>query len=295
MELQKVKLEDCELLNRYLALKPDRCCDMTFANIYLWSRKYKVGYAMIENCIVFSDLTEEWNYTFPFGMPQDQKKAIEALEKDAKEKGCPFRLYLVTPSDFEKLQNWYPGRYQIDYDRDAADYVYDTGKLITLSGKAYHNKKNHVNKFKTLYPDWSYEQISDDNVEECFQMALEWRHLNECDQDEEKRAEVCVTMNALRLMHELDLTGGLIRAEGRVVAFTIGEELNKDMYVVHIEKAFSDVRGAYQMINQQFLLHEASSYSYVNREDDAGSEGLRKAKESYHPVFLMEKGMVTHV
>ena len=126
-------------------------------------------------------------------------------------------------------------------------------------------------------------------------MALEWRHLNQCDLDEEKRAEVCVTMNALRLMNELQLTGGLLRVDGKVVAFSIGEELNKDMYVVHIEKAFSNMNGAYQMINQQFVLHEAMDYKYVNREDDAGSEGLRKAKESYRPVFMLEKGIVTHI
>lgn len=89
---------------------------------------------------------------------------------------------------------------------------------------------------------------------------------------------MCVTMNALRLMNELQLTGGLLRVDGKVVAFSIGEELNKDMYVVHIEKAFSNMNGAYQMINQQFVLHEAMDYKYVNREDDAGSEGLRKAK-----------------
>ena len=92
-------------------------------------------------------------------------------------------------------------------------------KLASLSGKKYHGKKNHVNKFKKLYLGWSYEAITDDNVEECFQMALKWRHINECDLDDEKRDEMCVTLNALRLMNELKLTGGLIRADGEVVAF----------------------------------------------------------------------------
>lgn len=294
MELKKVELTDRDMMNRYLMMKPDRCCDMTFADIYLWSRKYKVGYTLLENCLVFGDPGETWSFAFPFGEEEDQKKAIAALEEDAAKEGKPFKLYLVTPSDFEKLEQWYPGRFQVAYDRDVADYVYETEKLANLSGKAYHNKKNHVNKFKATYPDWSYEKITDENVEECFQMALEWRRLNQCDQDEEKRAEVCVTMNALRLMNELQLTGGLLRVDGKVVAFSIGEELNKDMYVVHIEKAFTHMNGAYQMINQQFVLHEAMDYKYVNREDDAGSEGLRKAKESYRPAFMMEKGMVTH-
>lgn len=123
-------------------------------------------------------------------------------------------------------------------------------------------------------------------------MALEWRNRNGCEEDEEKSAEICVTLNSLRLFEELKLRGGLIRAGGRVVAFTIGEPVCDDTMVVHIEKAFADVQGAYPIINQQFLVHEAAEYRYVNREEDLGEEGLRKAKESYHPVFLQEKGVV---
>ena len=127
-------------------------------------------------------------------------------------------------------------------------------------------------------------------------MALKWREEAECEQDEEKRAEMCVTLNALRLFEELGLKGGLLRAEpeGEVLAFTIGEPLNPDTFVVHIEKAFAGIQGAYPMINQQFVIHEAQGYQYVNREEDTGAEGLRKAKLSYRPVFLVEKGMVSY-
>lgn len=291
MELKKVELEDRSLINRYLQMKQDKCCDMSFADIYLWSRTYKVGYGFVEECLVFGDLETAGSFAFPFGTEENKKRAVAALKVEAETEGVPFRLYLVTPSDFALLDTWFPGHFTITYDRDMADYVYETEKLATLSGKKYHGKKNHVNKFKALYPDWSYEPITDENVEECFQMALVWRRMNGCEDHEEKRAEMCVTLNALRLMKELELVGGLIRAEGRIVAFAIGEELNPNMFVVHIEKAFADVPGAYPMINQQFVLHEAMNYAYVNREDDAGAEGLRKAKESYRPAFLMEKGI----
>lgn len=249
---------------------------------------------MIENCLIFADLVDLTSVSFPLGKKEDQKKAVLALEKIFEKEGKPFALHLATASDFALLENWFPGKYQITYERDLADYVYETQKLIALSGKKYHGKKNHINKFKQLYSDWSYEAITDENVEECFQMALKWRCINGCEEDEEKLAEMCVTLNALRLMHELELTGGLIRADGNVVAFAIGEELNRDMYVVHIEKAFSDIPGAYPMINQQFALHAAQNYPYINREDDSGVEGLRRAKESYRPAFLLEKGMITH-
>jgi len=98
--------------------------------------------------------------------------------------------------------------------------------------------------------------------------------------------EMCVTLNALRLLEELKLTGGLIRVEGRVIAFAIGEPLNPDTFVVHIEKAFADIQGAYPIINQQFAANAAKDYLYVNREEDTGSEGLRKAKLSYRPDFF---------
>ena len=125
-------------------------------------------------------------------------------------------------------------------------------------------------------------------------MALLWRRENGCEEDEEKNAEMCVALNSLRLFEELKLTGGLLRVRGEVVAFTIGEPACDDTFVVHIEKARADVEGAYTVINQQFVSHEvAGKYKYVNREDDVGTEGLRKAKLSYHPEFLVEKGYVT--
>jgi hypothetical protein len=163
------------------------------------------------------------------------------------------------------------------------------------AGKKLHGKRNHINKFKQLYPDWSYESLSDENVEECFQMALKWRNSNGCNDDPEKNAEMCVSLNSLRLYKELGFKGGVLRNGEKIVAFTVGEELCKDTFVVHIEKAFADVQGAYPMINQQFVEHECMDYTYVNREDDAGEEGLRKAKLSYRPAFLEEKGFVTRI
>jgi hypothetical protein len=101
-----------------------------------------------------------------------------------------------------------------------------------------------------------------------------------------------VTLNALAHLEELELKGGLIRLDGEVIAFTLGEPICEDTFVVHIEKAFADIQGAYPMINQQFVEHECSDYQYINREEDTGAEGLRKAKLSYRPVFLVEKGKV---
>ena len=123
-------------------------------------------------------------------------------------------------------------------------------------------------------------------------MALNWRRENGCEDDVEKNAEMCVTLNALRLREELELTGGVLRVNGEVVAFTLGEPVCEDTFVVHIEKAYAEVPGAYPMINQLFAKQVCDRYRYMNREEDTGAEGLRKAKLSYYPVFMVEKGVV---
>ena len=290
---KRPELEDQEIITSYFEKAPSRSCERTFANVYLWSRRYHVKYAIVEDALVFMDDEYALAYAYPAGDAPAVKCALERLMQYSKDRNVPFRLYNVTPENFAQLEAWYPGRFQIEYDRDEADYVYETEKLSTLAGKKLHGKRNHINKFKSLYEDWNYETLSDDNVEECFQMALKWRNQNGCEEDKEKNAEMCVTLNALRLFQELGMVGGVLRVQGEIAAFCIGEPVCEDTFVVHIEKAFSDVEGAYPMINQQFVQHECQEYQYVNREEDTGAEGLRKAKLSYRPVFLVEKGLVT--
>ena len=292
---KRAELEDKELMTSYFKKYESRSCERTFVNNYLWSRRYPVTFAVIENTLVFKSEDEKHlSFAFPAGEDEDIKKVLPVLKQYCEERGYPFSLYMVTAENFEKLESWYPGRFEIEYDRDSADYVYESEKLATLAGKKLHAKRNHINKFKTAYENrWSYESMSKENLEDCFQMALKWRKQNECEENDEKCAEMCVTLNSLRLFEELELKGGVLRIDGEVVAFTVEEELSKDTFVVHIEKAFAEIQGAYPMINQQFVEHECKGYTYINREEDTGAEGLRKAKLSYRPVFLIEKGKVT--
>ena len=292
-DFKRPELEDKDLVNHYFFEAPGRSCERTFVNVFLWSRHYKVKFAVIEDALVFRDENDGYAFSYPAGEPEAVKRALEAVMEYCREHECPFRLYNVTPEHFDQMEKWFPGRFQIEYVRDVADYVYETEKLATLAGKKLHGKRNHINRFKALYPDWSYEKMDDGNVEECFQMALKWRNQNGCDDDTEKNAEMCVTLNSLRLYKELGLRGGILRVNGEIAAFSMGEPLCSDTFVVHIEKAFAEIEGAYPMINQQFVQHECMDYTYVNREDDAGSEGLRKAKLSYRPAFMVEKGVVT--
>lgn len=291
IHFKRPELGDRDLINNYLKYSDRRSCEMTFANIYMWSGHYNTGFAVVEDMLVLGKTAGAAAFSFPVG-PADLKKTLDILMAYCEEKGVPFQLYDVTKEDFARLEELYPGMFDITYDRDYADYVYETEKLAVLSGKKYHGKKNHINKFKALYPDWSYEPITKENVAECLQMVLLWKKQNGYEDDGEMDAEIRVTLNFLRLFDRLEMRGGILRVNGEIAAFTIGEPAaNPDTLLVHIEKAFVDVHGAYAMINQQFAEHEGAGFTYLNREEDLGDEGLRRAKMLYKPVFLIEKGI----
>ncbi|MCI5595128.1 MAG: phosphatidylglycerol lysyltransferase domain-containing protein [Lachnospiraceae bacterium] len=288
MHFKEITLKDKEEIDSIFSQVELRDCDRSFAAAWLWKDHYKVDYTVLHGMLVFRSRLNGTSFSFPVG-EGNKKEALCELRQYCEEEGIPFRLHSLSREDEEYLNKEYPGMYEIKFSRDDADYVYLAEKLRTLSGKKYHGKRNHINKFKENH-EWSYEKIDDTNRQECLDMLEEWKKQN-CDtEDMEKHEEICVSRNALVHMEELGLTGGAIRAEGIIIAFSIGERICEDTFVVHIEKAFANIQGAYPLINQQFVIHEAGDCMYINREDDCGEEGLRKAKLSYHPVMLVEKG-----
>lgn len=287
---KQITKQDRELITAYYEKEQPMACELTFGNNILWSPFFGTKFAIIEDMLVFLS-SDEKSISFPQGK-EHVEAALEKLFAYFQERKLPFRMTGVTQKQFEQLEELFPGQFEIAYDRDAADYIYEAEKLRTLSGSKLHGKRNHINKFKETYPDWSYEPITEENKAECFAMAEEWWKING-EEDRFKKAEFEVTKRALTELEQLGFVGGLLRADGKVVAFSIGEKASEETFVVHIEKAYGDIQGAYPMINQQFVLHEMGQYTYVNREEDAGVEGLRKAKLSYRPVFLLEKGIVT--
>lgn len=291
MEFKTPTLEDKEELDYYLTQDSTRSCDFNTANVILWNRFYDMTYAIIDGLFVAHTEEEGGSFSFPMGKG-DKKKVLECLMKECKKQGVPFVLHGVTHEMEEEFLKMFGEIYEIEYDRDEADYIYDREKLATLSGKKLHGKRNHIHRFEDNH-QWSYEKLSDENQLETLAMLMEWKLAN-CDpQDLEKHEEICVSKNSLIYYKELGLVGGVLRADGKIVAFSIGEPaLNPDTFVVHIEKAFPEIQGAYPMINQQFVLHEMEGFRYVNREEDLGEEGLRRAKMSYRPVFMEEKGFL---
>ncbi|MBD5451986.1 MAG: GNAT family N-acetyltransferase, partial [Lachnospiraceae bacterium] len=180
------------------------------------------------------------------------------------------------------------GEFEIDADRGDFDYIYTVEKLATLRGKKLHGKRNHIARFMDDQ-DWRYEPMSAENIEDCRKMSKEWERMRADKWNDSMEEEINVLDEALNHFDELGFVGGVLYKADEIVAFTIGERLNADTLVVHFEKAYPDLQGAYPMINQQFILHEGEQFTYVNREEDTGDLGLRKAKLSYYPDIILKK------
>ena len=186
------------------------------------------------------------------------------------------------------LQEAFTGKFTYEYDDALYDYIYLVEKMSTLSGKKYHGKRNHITNFKKNYPDWKFEVISKDNIPDCIATHKRW--IDEKGENEDYDIEFNALKTAFDSYDELGWCGGLIRAGGEVVAFCVGEpQANGKCFVTHFEKASASIHGAYPIINQEFTKNCLGDYTYVNREEDLGIEGLRKAKMSYNPEIILEK------
>ena len=242
-------------------------------------------------------LGEEYSYSCNLLSSSHPKELFDRIVMLAEEENQPLRMHCILEEEFQMIEQWYPGIYQMTLRRQDSDYIYLREKLATLSGKKLHSKRNHINRFIENYTDWKYESITAVNEDECAKMAMRWCLENCADEENnwehDKIDESKLVVYAIRHRDELGMKGGALRAGGRIVAITLGEELTKDTFVVHFEKAFSDVQGAYPMINREFVRNELEQYTYVNREEDLGEEGLRKAKLSYRPERLLDKGIIT--
>ena len=284
----EITLQDKAWMDRKFAEDDRNACEYSFANNFMWRNVYQVRVAELHGCLVVRFIDGEIHcFSFPVGNG-DKKAAVEELLAICHEEEIQLLIAPASEQDRAQMLEWFPGRFLIEGDRNDYDYIYTREKLATLAGKKLHGKRNHIARFKDS-GDWSYEPMTAENVEECRTMTYTWIHMREEKWNEEMNQEISVLHEAFDHMQELGLVGGVLRRDGQIVAFSIGERLNSETFVVHFEKAYPDLQGAYPMINQQFVLHECEGYAYVNREEDTGDPGLRKAKLSYYPDILLPK------
>lgn len=287
-----IELGDKDTVQKYTLHSKRRNCDLSFTNLYSWRFMYRTEIAEMDGFLLFRFYAgEERAYMMPVGTG-DIHPVIEALIEDANQLGVPFLLLGVCVNMRAELEEAFPGRFEFTSDRDFSDYIYLRSDLALLHGKKYQPKRNHINQFKAAYPNYEYKALTPELIPECLRLETLWCKENDCNEDKALQAERRSMTAALEHMKELDLVGGILHVNGDIVAFTFGAAINQETFDTCVEKADTDIEGAYTMINYEFANHLPEQYTYINREEDLGLEGLRRAKLSYHPETLLEKYIV---
>ncbi|MGQ9800632.1 MAG: DUF2156 domain-containing protein [Candidatus Saccharicenans sp.] len=287
-EFKPIELEDKKEVDEYMANYPPETCELTFANIYIWRHWEKPLLTRIHGnlCIFCSPPDETAYFLEPVGENQLEETVQVCLSYGA-------RLSRV----FEKFIHKIHGPYQIKEDRDNFDYVYLTEELAQLKGKKFDGKRNLIKKLEKNYQT-EIKPLSDSDLSSCFEVAERWAQNSPEENrlvDARTRAASTAIKEALNNFKQLELQGIVARIEGRVEGFCLGEKLNNDTVVVHVELADRNITGLYQYMNRECARTIWHGYTYINREQDAGIPGLRRSKLSYYPHHLVKKYDLTRL
>ena len=286
LNFKPININDKYIIDPYLK-KNSQTCDRNFTNLFCWQHFYNTQWTIADNWLVLrACINGERRMAYITVSDKDNPDyctIIPTLLEDAKKNNQPLTLMGLTDEECRLLENCCKHEFIFDKNRDFADYIYKSENLNTLKGRKYAQKRNHVNKFKSLY-NYHYEPISKANIADCLQLEESW--IQQHPDDESAKEENFVIKNALGHFEELNLIGGALYVENQIVAFTYGSEINETMFCTHVEKGDINYEGVYQMINYLFAQHLPEKYQLINREEDMGLPGLRKSKMSYEPEKL---------
>lgn len=279
MTFHKVEPADREWIMTALRASGHMSCEESFANLLTWGNRRGMTVAQIDGTLVcFLD----GRYSMPIGQNRESALCkVANLYNDTK-----IRIFGVEEADFSLLERHFR-HIRAAYRRAYSDYIYSAESLANLTGKKLAAKRNHINAFEKEHPDWTMNTITADNLAEVTAFQHKWEQLHEADDSLTEESEI--TAYFLEHFAEIGLDGLTLTVDGQIVAYSLGEPITDTVYCVHTEKALPEVRGAYQMINRQFVRRFCADYTYINREDDTGKIGLRHAKLSYMPTMLVHK------
>lgn len=286
-QTKDLSLDDRPLLNGLFHAFPPQISEFTFTNLFIWRHAYRTRLSRYKNFLCL--LAENGNSSFffpPIG-EGDLVECCRTLLRRMKEQEIVARISRV-PEKIISHFDWEAEGFRVEYDRDQSDYVYLVEDLVQLRGRRYHRKRNHIKRFYEQYPH-QYLPLTPELISQCLDLQDAWCDLRHCEVDPGLTKESLAIKEALTHFEALEVKGGAILINGKVEAFCLGEPLNPETVVIHIEKGNPEFDGIYPAINQAFLEHHWTSYTYVNREQDLGEEGLRKAKESYFPHHMVHK------
>jgi len=291
MKFKKISIEDQELMTSYFERRNILSCEYSFITLMIWSIRYHIEYAVTDD---FMLIMEEYNGHIYGLMPVCEEihfeKALKALHAHFDSLGLPLKIYVADEIFATFVQQACTDCFEVTTNRDEYDYLYEAKALRTLLGKKLRKKRNHINAFLRDYEGrWVYRELhkADDKIIlDYFNVWYENKDIDDIMLDQELQGIKIL----LKHVDELDYHAAGIFIDDELKAFTMGSLANnKQLGLIHIEKADTEIRGLYPMINQQFLINTFPHIELVNREDDVGDEGLRKSKLSYYPMDLAKK------
>ena len=306
IRFKDVTIDDRETIESFTIWGNGQNCDLSFPNIIIWRFLYNTQYAIVDDYLIFRFYAgHHLAYMMPIARPKlcDDGRmrvlpceecdinVIKAIREDSIAMGHPLLILGVSNYMCDVIDSRLPDMFNVRPERDYADYIYTREKLVRLSGKKLQSKRNHTNKFRSLYPQYEYRPLTSELIPQCIELEKKWRKAQGIPEGtaEELRAMTCAFDNWDRLK----LRGGTIWVDGNLVAFTFGAPINHCTFDICVEKADTNYEGAYAIINQEFASHLPEDYYYINREEDMGNEGLRTAKLSYKPDILLVKNSLT--
>lgn len=281
-----------ETYEHYFFAESEQCCELSFGNVRMWGIQEVA--IVDEQLILFSNYNGKYMYHFPLGAG-NKKTAIMAMIQDAKERNRPCLMVSLTHENADTLESLFPNTFDIQFRRESFDYVYEIDKLADLKGRKYHRKRNHYNNFCKRMPDFYVKPVSSENIEDAKAFIAKWYADRLAESPEnDYHGEQIALQKCYENYERLGMEGLLLYHNENILAFTMASRLSPNTFDVHFEKARWDVEGAYSAINSEFAKYIRSKYpevEFLNREEDMGLEGLRKAKESYFPHHMVEKAV----
>lgn len=288
LKFQPLELRHISILRPILDAKKERICDDTVGGVFLWRDYFRNEFALSDgNLFLRARMPESGQTVFSIPMGENPERGLAQLEEYCVRAGTELCYSTVPEPALPMLKTRWPGAL-VEEETDWADYLYRYEDLTELPGKKYAGKRNHISRFMREYEDWRFEPIGEDNLPSVREFYSRFSQDHEKDSDTFREDERKV-FEVLENYRDYGFCGGALWVGERVVGMAIGERRDDTLFV-HIEKADIGYHGAYQMLVTQLpRLCEGSGLVYINREDDAGDEGLRKSKQSYHPAALLKK------
>lgn len=283
---RKLTFSDIEWIQDLIKADGNTGCQYSFACMYLWQDIFETVYCQHKNCLIRKSEESKTHitYHYPIGDKKDRKEAARSLIKKAFLAHKTIHFYGLSDETLAELKEIsQEGNMNYELVRDNQNYILLSDNIINLEGSKYSKHKRYLARFKEN-TNWSWESITQDNVADCIKFNENWYSYQE--KSITKEQELTVTDKALKLMSELKLSGCVLKLDGEIIAFEIGEPITQNMFASHFQKARRDIVGSYQMIYHVFAEAFCTNYTYLNIEEDMGEPGLRNAKLSWKPEFL---------